>query len=72
MELMMKEETKLDLEGATASQEQDGGDIKDQTSDSNLVKLWVRDKVGHLEEFQDQQTSFKLKMITEALKPELV
>ena len=39
MELMMKEETKLDLEGATASQEQDGGDIKDQTSDSDLVKL---------------------------------
>ena len=37
--LMMKEETKLDLEGATASQEQDGGDIKDQTSDSDLVKL---------------------------------
>ena len=39
MEFMMKEETKLDLEGATASQEEDGRDIKDQTSDSDLFKL---------------------------------
>ena len=39
MEFMMKEETKLDLEGATASQEEDGGDTKDQTSDRDLVKL---------------------------------
>ena len=37
--LMMKEETKLDLEGATASQEEEPGDIKDQTSDRNLLKL---------------------------------
>ena len=35
--LMMNEETKLDLDGATASQEEDGGDIKDQTSDHHLA-----------------------------------